>query len=222
MAGAVKMLARQVLRLIAVEVFQISLCHGACAFAVDVFVHQSHRRLGQDRQRGVDDVHPVAKLFFQQVRLVFPRNEHIALVALRKSHRRTACPGVQHRHVFVEIGHKGSGLGIAAVLAFGELPCGQIIPARTARCFGVGGDDLDVRAHQIIPILDALGVARAHDQHDGGGVGCAVVRQTLLPVFGNQLAVGMQGIHIACQSQRDHIGIVAIDHRAGLLARAAV
>jgi hypothetical protein len=32
----------------------------------------------------------------------------------------------------------------------------------------------------------------------------------------------MQGIHIARQSQRDHIGIVAIDDRAGLLARATV
>ena len=33
---------------------------------------------------------PAAKGFIQQVRLVFLRNEHIALVALRKSHRRAA------------------------------------------------------------------------------------------------------------------------------------
>ena len=33
------------------------------------------------------------------------------------------------------------------------------------------GDDLDAGLDQVVPVLDALGVARAHHQHDGGGVG---------------------------------------------------
>ena len=47
-------------------------------------------------------------------------------------------------------------------------------------------------------------------------------RQALLPVGRHQTAVLDQGIHVRSQTQGHHVGIQAVDHRAGLLARAAM
>jgi hypothetical protein len=81
---------------------------------------------------------------------------------------------------------------------------------------------LDARLHQVVPVLDALGIALAHQEHDGRGVGRGVLRQALLPVGGDQLALVGDGVDVIGQRQGDDIGLQAVDHRAGLLARAAV
>ena len=46
--------------------------------------------------------------------------------------------------------------------------------------------------------------------------------QALLPVGGDQLALLVEGVHVVGEGQGDDVGLEAVDHRAGLLAGAAV
>ena len=96
-----------------------------------------------------------------------------------------------------------------------------MIPARAARGLRVRRDHGHARLDQIIPILDALRIALAHQEHDGRRIRRAVMRQPRLPVPGQQSALGNR-IDIVRQRQRDHVGIEAVDHRTRLLARAAM
>ena len=110
---------------------------------------------------------------------------------------------------------------VAARLLQRVAPGRQVVPARAARGLGVGRDHRDAGLHQVVPVLDALGVALAHQEHDGRGVGRAVVRQPLLPVRRQQPGLG-DGVDVVGQRQRDHVGLQPVDDRARLLARAAV
>ena len=67
-----------------------------------------------------------------------------------------------------------------------------------------------------------LRVALAHQEHDRRGVRRAVVRQARLPVGRQQLALGRERVDVVGERQRDDVGGQAVDHRARLLARAAV
>lgn len=163
--GAIEVFANNVLRFFRVQVFQVGRRHRAGAFFVHIFVNHVHGRFGQNADGRHHNFNPVTKLFFQQIGLVFPTDEGIALVALRKGDGR---------------------------------------PARAASGFWVGHDHADAGFDQVIPVLDALGVAFAHHQHDGRGVRRRVVRQALLPVFGNPVAVVVQGIGVAGQGNRGH------------------
>ena len=75
---------------------------------------------------------------------------------------------------------------------------------------------------EVVPVLDALRVALAHQEDDRRGVGRGVVRQLRLPV-GRDLA-GLRGdrVDVAGERQRHHLRLEAVDHRARLRARAAV
>ncbi len=76
---------------------------------------------------------------------------------------------------------------------------------------------------EVVPVLDALRVALADEEHDRGGVGRAVVRQALLPVGREQRCPSSaMRVDVAGESERHHVGLEAVDHGAGLLARAAV
>ena len=75
---------------------------------------------------------------------------------------------------------------------------------------------------QVVPFLDALGVALAHHEHDGRRVGRGVARQLGLPVLGDLAAVLGDGVDVVGQGQRHHVGVETVDDRARLLARAAV
>ena len=46
------------------------------------------------------------------------------------------------------------------------------------------------------------------------------MRQSLLPVFGNQARLAVQRVGVAGQGERGHIGVEPVDDGAGLLARA--
>ena len=50
----------------------------------------------------------------------------------------------------------------------------------------VGFTDADTRLDEVVPVLDLFGVALAHEEDDGRGVGRGVLRQTFLPVGRNQ------------------------------------
>ena len=50
-------------------------------------------------------------------------------------------------------------------------PCSEVIPARATRRLRIGRDHLDAALGEIIPVLDALRIALAHQEHDGRGIG---------------------------------------------------
>ena len=81
--------------------------------------------------------------------------------------------------------------------AGGHSPSGEVIPPRAARGLGVRRDHRHAGLHQVVPVLDALGIALAHEEHDGRGVGRAVVRQPRLPVRRDQL--GLLGAARRCR-----------------------
>ena len=144
--------------------------------------------------------------------------------ALHEGGGRAAGAGVEHRHVLVEPRDEvlgASGL-VAARLAERPGPRREVVPARAARGLGVGRDHRDAGLGQVAPVLDALRVALAHQEHDGRGVGRAVVGQPLLPVGRKQPGLLGDLVDVVGQRQRHHVGLQAVDDRAGLLARAAV
>ena len=100
-------------------------------------------------------------------------------------------------------------------------PGRQIIPARAAGGLRIRRDDADAGLDQIVPVLDALGIALAHQEHDRRGVGRRILRQPLLPVRGDQ-ALGGDGVDVIGQRQRDDVGLQAVDHGARLRAGAAM
>ena len=62
-------------------------------------------------------------------------------------------------------------------------PRREIVPARAARGLRIRRDDRHARLGQIVPVLDVLRVALAHEEHDRRRVRRRVVRQALLPVL---------------------------------------
>ena len=79
----------------------------------------------------------------------------------------------------------------------------------------------DAVLDEVVPVLDALGVALAHQEDDGRGVGRGVVAEALLPI-GLDLAGLGDLVDVALKRQRHHVGFQAVDDGAGLLARAAM
>src|SRR5690606_39639516 len=110
-------------------------------------------------------------------RLVLPGEQHIANVSLDERVRRAARTAVEHRCRGIDPSDELAGcrlrggdlfsrsrivqLGpIAAKLAVEHrTPCGQVIPARSARGLRVRCDDLDDRSPQIGPGANVLRLA---------------------------------------------------------------
>ena len=164
-----------------------------------------------------------AELVEHQERLVLPRQEHVAEAALGEGGGRAARTGVEHRHVAEQVAEIGLGLGlVAAILVERPAIGGQIVPARPAGGLGIGRDHRHARLGEVAPVLDALRVALADDEHDGRGVGRAAVGQAALPVLGQLVGLLGDGVDVGGKRQRHHVRIEPVDHGAGLLARAAV
>ena len=97
-------------------------------------------------------------------------------------------------------------------------PGGEEIPARAAGGFRVGGDDLDAVLDQVAPVVQALGVALAHQEDDGRGVGRVVVGQRAAPVGADLAGRLGDGVDVGLKRQRDDVGLEPVDDGAGLLA----
>ena len=80
---------------------------------------------------------------------------------------------------------------------------------------------LDAALGQIVPVLDALGIALAHQEHDRRSVGRSIERQPLLPIR-RKPAFGRNGVDVIGERQRDDIRLQAVDHRARLRAGPAM
>src|SRR5690606_41147104 len=105
-----------------------------------------------------------------------------------------------------QLGHEFQGLVFAAEFLAGKGPGSEEVPACAAGGFRGRGDDLDAIFDQVVPVLDVLRVALAHQEHDGRGVRGAVVRQTGLPVRVDQLLVEVDRVDIAGQRQGHYVG----------------
>ena len=142
--------------------------------------------------------------------LVFPGQQDVANTPLGEGHRGTACARVEYRDVGKELADELPGLGVIAARCLQRIAiCRQIPPTGTARGFRVGGDHRDAGLDQIVPVLDALGVAFSDQKDVGRGVGRAVMRQALLPVGRNQLRFFGQFVHVVGQGERHDIGFEA-------------
>lgn len=191
---------------------------------VDVLVDQRHRWLGQDRQLRYHDLELVlAQFLARQQRLVFPGQQHITDPTLHERGGCAARAGIQHRHIAEQGLHVAQGaLAVALEDMVGVRPGGQIVPARATGGLRIRGHHRHARAQQVRPVMDVLGVALAHQKHNGRGVRRTVVGQARFPIGIDQLGLLRDGIHVVGQRQRHHVGLDAIDHSARLLARAAV
>ena len=114
--------------------------------------------------------------FEHQEGLVLPGQQHVAEAALGEGRGRAAGTGVEHRHVAEQVAEIGLGLGLVAAELVQRPAIGrEVVPARAARGLGVRRDHRDARLGEVAPVLDALRIALADQEHDGRGVGRAVV-----------------------------------------------
>src|SRR4051812_10364593 len=71
-ARAVKVLGLDLLRLGRIEELYKSLGGGTALVTVDILVHHRHRRLSQDRARGINDLVLAGAFLQRQMRLILP------------------------------------------------------------------------------------------------------------------------------------------------------
>lgn len=129
---------------------------------------------------------------------------------------------IEHLHVVIERLFEGLCAGlVAAWLLHRPGPCGEIIPARAARCFRIRRHDAHARFREIAPIVNAFGIAGAHEKHNCRRIGRAVIRELFLPVPTYEIVRG-QRIDIGRDAERDHIRLLAVEHLARLCAGTAV
>ena len=132
-------------------------------------------------------------------------------------------PEFEDFRVLVDLGDEVLGLVFGpAVLLQSIAPSRDVVPARAARGLRIGRHDLDAVLDEIRPVMNPLGIALPHQEHDGRGVGGRVIREPLLPVGRDEPAVLGKLIDVAAQGQRYDVGLEPVDHGARLLARAAV
>ena len=218
------MFARDVLAFLRIEVIQIGSGDRFGASLPGDVVHQSHRRLRQDTERRRDDLEFLRAEFLQrQVGLVFPGDKDVSDLALDKGDGRATRAGVEHRDILEESGQELARLGIVVAVFLQRIRPGcQVVPTSTARGFRIRGDDGNAGLDEVVPVSDALRIPLAHQEHDSRGVGGAVVGETLLPIRRQQPRFVGYGVNVVGERERDHIGLEAVNHRARLLARAAV
>ena len=111
---------------------------------------------------------------------------------------------------------------VAGEFLVGERPGGEVVPARAAGGLRVRRDDLHVVTHEVVPVLEALGIAGAHQEDDRRGVGSGVVRELRLPVLRDLAGLRDDGVDVAGERERDDLRVEAVDHRPRLGAGAAV
>ena len=207
-----------------VKEFEIRFCNLFGAALLHHAIHPGDRRLGEDAERGVDDLELVAAVFLHGEKgFVFPRDEHVTDAALHEGRGRSAGAGVEHGDVLEELSQVLNRLGrVAAVVLRGPRPGGKVVPARTAGGLRVGRNDRDAGLDEVAPILDPLGISFAHEKDNRARVGRAVVRKAFLPVLRHGAHLVRERVDVVTQRQGDDIRIQTIHDGARLFAGAAV
>jgi hypothetical protein len=101
-------------------------------------------------------------------------------------------------------------------------PGAEVIPARASRRLRVGRNHLEAWLHEVIPILDVLGIALAHQEDNRRSIRRTVVRQPLAPIRGYLSRLFDNGVDVGLERQRHDVGFDAVDNGAGLRAGAAM
>jgi hypothetical protein len=206
----------------AVKEVQVGLGVGGRTLLGHGALDHGHRVLGHDGGAGVDRIDlALAELVVHRYDLGFKRHQHVADVALQEDAGGIAPAARQHRHVLVELAHELGGLRVGAALGAHLAPGGQVGHAAVATGLGVDHHHLHAGLDQVVPVLDALGVALAHQEQHGGRGGRGVVREFLAPVLGHHALLG-QEVHVGGGVHGHHVGVQTVGHGARLGTRPGV
>ena len=192
-----------------VRVQVVQVCSGqlAGAFLGHGAFHHSHRVFGNDADRRVHRINLAGtKLTIHRHHLRLKGNQHIANVALQEDGGGVAPALGQHRHVLEQFAHKLRRLRVGTAGFAHVAPGRQVGHAAIAAGLGVDHNHLDIGFDQIVPVLDAFGVAVAGQKQHGGGGGRGVVREFSGPVLGYQTAIG-QKLHVGGGVHGDDISV---------------
>jgi hypothetical protein len=127
----------------------------------------------------------------------------------------------EHRHVRVELLHELGGLLVAAALGAHLAPGREVGHAAVAAGLGVHHHHLHAGLDEVVPVLDVLGVAVAHQEQHGRGGGRGAVGKLLAPVLGHHALVGEE-VDVGGGVEGHHVGVQAVGHGARLRARTGV
>ena len=127
------MLRRHFLALWSVEEPKIGLGGGAGAALVNDSIHDGYRRLGQNADRGNNDLDPAPCLGLSQVRLVLPGKKDVAHATLHEGIGGSPGPRIEHGHIRKESRDELTRRLVAATrLPPCVSPGGQVVPPRAA------------------------------------------------------------------------------------------
>src|SRR3546814_1442754 len=83
----------------------------------------------------------------------------------------------------LECGDEGARLGIgAAGLRQRGLPGGEVAVAAVAGGLRIRDDDADTRPDEVVPVLDVLGIAFAHEEQDRRPRWASLMREFVRPL----------------------------------------
>src|SRR4051794_15365971 len=173
------------------------------------------RVLDQDRLVR-DDVVDLLALLLRRDRLVLVGDQDVA-GARREVLQRLAARLVLHldvlRHELAQVAEAGLRvLAAAALRAVG----GHDVPLRRPRGERVGRQDLDARLEQVVPGVDALRVALAHDEADDRARD-EPLRRRVGPRLVDEPGLD-EAVHVGRERERDDVGGEAGLHGAALVA----
>ena len=192
-AGAQGMLGGDFLCFVRVQVVQISLGQITRALLLYGALHHGHRVLRHDGGRGVYGFYlALAKFTLHRHHFRFKRDQHVANIALQEDGGGITAALAQHGDVLVQVFHKSLRISFCTTVFQHRAPGCQIGVATIPTGLGIDHHHLDVRACQVFPILDVLGVTVTHQEQHGRRGGRCIVRELLGPVFADHAVVGQE------------------------------
>ena len=154
------------MRLWRIEPVQVGFRRLFRAIGFDVFIDPGYRELRQNV--GFRDNH------FKSLRLIllaniihfrFEANQHIAEAALGEGGGRSAPAGVKDFDVLEKLSHKLFGFSFIAAISFiRRAPCRQVGVSGVTRGFRIREDQLNVRANQVVPVMNVFRIAFTHQE----------------------------------------------------------
>ena len=205
------------------QVLQVFFGGGARAFFLDDAVYGGNGAFGKDGVARIDDFKLVrCELFADVVGFVLKGNQHVADVALAEGGGGRAASVFKDGGVFQKGGGKFFSLVFITVVCFQSVAvCAEEGVAAVAGGFRVGDDDLHTVFGQIGPVFNLFGIAFAHEEYGGAGIGHGVVGQAFGPVGFNQPFL-FQEFDVGSLVHGYDVGGQAVGDRQGLFARTAV
>src|SRR6185369_14090226 len=141
---------------------EISPCYGLRPMFLHHLIHPGHGWLSQDAGGGDHGFEFFLSDFIgDKEHLILPIDQHVTDASLDERSGGAARARVQYGHVFVEAAHKVLRFGLIFGAPDLKSPGAQIIPARTAGSLWVRRDHSHAWLDEVVPVLDAFGIAFA-------------------------------------------------------------